>query len=152
MHHTQTVMHYDQMKKTITIIILVCSLNLFSQSNQISGEYFRELGNEKHLIQYRLNLNQNGTFTFHSYTEIELPPQKVNKYGKGTWKSEGKIISFQTDKDNDIDNLHSLDFDGSKARFISKSPRDKSNRIVKKSLQFFESKIFWVERLQISKK
>ncbi len=75
----------------------------------------------------------------------------MNKYGKGKWKAEKNIVSFFTDKISDIDEKHNLDFENSKARFISKSPRDETDKIIKTSLQFFESKIFWIEKLQIFK-
>lgn len=139
------------MKITFTIIFLICTLTSFSQSNQIFGEYFRELGNEKHHIEYKLNLNQDGTFIFHSITNIELPPQKVQKYGKGNWKSDGKLVLFFTDNEKDIDENHTLDFSNSRARFITKPSRDKTDLIIKTRLQFFESKIFWIERLEIFK-
>jgi len=139
------------MKVIGTIITLVCTLTLYAQSNSISGEYRRELGNEKHRIEYTLRLFEDGTFTFHSYTRIELPPQMIHLYGKGTWKVNGKVISFLTDKEKDIDEKYTLDFNNSRARFITKSPRDKSARILKTSLQFFESKILWIERLKIPK-
>jgi hypothetical protein len=138
-------------KRIFTILLLTTSLSSFSQSEKIVGEYFRELGNEKHHIEYKLNLNQDGTFTFHSITNIELPPQKVEKYGKGTWKSDGKLVSFFTDNGKDIDEKHALDFGDSRARFITKPARDKTDRIIKTRLQFFESKIFWIERLKIFK-
>lgn len=142
------------MKLIITTLVLIFNLTLFSQSNQMIGDYTRTLGQEEtHLIKYKLTLNQDGTFLFHSYSNNKkgIPPE-VNKYGKGKWKAEKSIILFFTDKENDIDEKHSLDFNGSKARFVSKSPRDKTDRIVETSLQFFESTIFWIERLRILKK
>ncbi|AXP81572.1 hypothetical protein CJ739_2499 [Mariniflexile rhizosphaerae] len=141
------------MKLIITTLFLISSLTIFSQSNQIIGDYIRTLGDEEaHIIKYKLTLNQDGTFFFHSYSNNKkgIPPE-VNKYGKGTWKADKNIISFFTDKKNDIDEKHNLDFENSKARFISKSPRDKTDKIIKTSLRFFESKIFWIEKLQIFK-
>ena len=141
------------MKIIITILILIFNFSLFAQSNQMIGDYTHIIGQEKtRKINYKLTLNQDGTFLFHSYTKDKhgVPPE-VNKYGKGNWKAEKNTVLFFADKENDMDNKHDLDFNGSKARFISKSPRDKTDRIVKTSLQFFESKIFWIERLKILK-
>ena len=141
------------MKPIITLLALVVHLMVFSQSNQITGNYKRTLGQEnKHKIIYKLSLNQDGTFTFHSYTKNEngIPPE-VNKYGKGTWKVEKNIVSFFTDEEEDINEKYSLNFNNSKARFISKSPRDKSDRIVETGLQFYKSNIFWIEHLKILK-
>jgi hypothetical protein len=141
------------MKILITTLIFIFNGSLFAQSNQIIGDYTLITGQEKtRVLKYKLTLNQDGTFLFHSYTKDEqgIPPE-VNKYGKGKWKAEKNTVLFFADKENDIDEKHDLDFNGSKARFISKSPRDKTDRIVETSLQFFESKIFWIERLKILK-
>ena len=77
------------MKTITTILFLALSLNLFSQSETISGEYFLELGNQKHRIEYRLNLYTDGTFLFHSYSNNQkgIPPV-VHQYGKGKWSYE----------------------------------------------------------------
>lgn len=128
------------------------TLVLFSQSDKISGEYFLKSGNEEYLVERTLNLNDDGTFTFHNYSNVKAGiPQIVDKYGKGTWSTDGKVISFLTDIEKDIDEKYTLDFSDSRARFISKPARDKTNRKIKTRLQFFESKIFWIERLEIVK-
>ena len=140
------------MKKTFTIIFLIGSLTSFSQSEEIFGEYFHDLGNEEHRIERKLNLNQDGTFTFHSYSNSKTGiPQIVHKYGKGTWSVDGKVVSFYTDNEKDIDEKHTLDFSDSRARFITKLSQDKTNKLIKTRLQFFESKIFWIERMVIFK-
>ncbi|MGB5437899.1 MAG: hypothetical protein WBM98_18545, partial [Maribacter sp.] len=125
---------------------------LYSQSDELIGEYYLKLGDKKHLIEYKLNLNQDGTFIFHSYTNhaTGIPPI-VNNYGKGKWSSEGKVISFFSDKEKDFDEIHTLDFNNSKARFISKPSRDKTDRIIKTRIKFYESEIFWIEGLDIYK-
>ena len=129
------------------------TLVLFSQSDKISGEYFLKSGNEEYLVERTLNLNDDGTFTFHNYSNVKAGiPQIVDKYGKGTWSTDGKVLSFLTDIEKDIDEKYTLDFSDSKARFITKPSRDKTDRIVKTRLQFFESKIFWIERMEIFKK
>ena len=95
-------------------------------------------------MENKLTLNQNGTFQFHHFDKISngIPPER-NSYGKGTWISKDKLIFFSTDE-NLIYESNELDFNNSKARFISKSPRDKSAKIVKTSIRFYESDIFWI--------
>ena len=141
------------MKLIITTLLLISNLTLLSQSNQFVGDYYRSLGKEGiHLIEYKLTLNQDGTFTFHSYTNNKqgIPPE-VNKYGKGKWSTKDNVITFSSNKQNDFDEKYTLDFNNSKARFVTKHPRDKTDRIIKTRLQFFESEIFWIQRLQIFK-
>ena len=69
-------------------------------------------------------------------------------YGKGTWKVENKIIKFTTEK-MDLDEKHTLNFSGSTARLIKKSPRDTSEKVVPTSLQFYKSEIFWIANLKL---
>jgi len=141
------------MKHIITTLFLIWNFILFAQSNQFVGDYTRSLGEGgKHIIEYKLTLNQDGTFLFHSYSKIQggIPPE-VNKYGKGKWSAKDNIITFSADKKEDFDEKHTLDFNKTTARFMTKNPRDKSDRVIKTKLTFFETKIFWLERLDIFK-
>lgn len=139
------------MKLIFCTLFLISNLTLFSQSNNFDGDYYRSLGNEEvHFIEYKLTLNQDGTFFFHSYDRHGVLPV-VNKYGKGKWIAKGKVITFSTNKQKDFDWKYTLDFNNSKARFVTKHPRDKTDRIIKTKLQFFESEIFWIETIDIFK-
>ena len=141
------------MKILITNLLLISNFALFAQSGQFSGEYTRSLSEEgKHIIEYKLTLNQDGTFLFHSYTKMQggRPPE-VNKYGKGKWVAKDNMITFSSDKKEDFDTKYTLDFNNSTARFITKNPRDKSDKIVKTKLQFLESEIGWMKRIDIFK-
>jgi hypothetical protein len=142
------------MKQITTILFLIFNLTLFAQSNQFAGEYQRTLEDtqNKHVIEYKLTLNQDGTFVFHSYSNIKggVPPE-ANKYGKGKWTSKDNLISFSANKQEDFDEKYTLDFNKSIARFVTKNPRDKSDKIVKTRLTFLESGIFWMERLDVFK-
>ncbi|WKL48076.1 hypothetical protein Q1W71_24390 [Flavobacterium pectinovorum] len=141
------------MKLIITTLLLIFNLTLFAQSNQFSGDYTRSLSDEgKHIIEYKLTLNQDGTFVFHSYTKIQggIPPE-VNKYAKGKWTAKDNLITFSSNKKEDFDEKYTLDFNKSIARFVTKNPRDKSDKIVKTRLTFLESGISWLQRLDIFK-
>lgn len=141
------------MKLRMTILLLICNWTLFSQSDNLVGDYYLQAGNkEKHLIEYKLTLNRDGTFFFHSYRDHKNGiPWEENKYGKGNWSADGKVVSFFTDKEKDLDEKHTLDFSNSKARFVTKPSRDKTDRVIKTRLLFFESEIFWIEGLNIFK-
>ena len=141
------------MKLLITTLLLISNFALFAQSNQFSGEYTRSLSEEgKHIIEYKLTLNQDGTFLFHSYVKMQggIPPE-VNKYGKGKWSAKDNMITFSSDKNEDFDVKYTLDFNNSTARFVTKNPRDKSDKVVKTKLQFLESEIAWMKRIDIFK-
>ncbi|SHF26051.1 hypothetical protein SAMN03080594_103120 [Arenibacter palladensis] len=142
------------MKVMTSILLLMSSFTLVSQADILVGEYFLSTGDkEKHLIEYTLTLNQNGTFHFHSYRNHKRGiPREEHKYGQGNWSLDGKIVCFSTDKKTDFDEKFTLDFSNSRARFIAKPLRDKTNRLIETKLQFFESEIPWIKRLGIPKK
>jgi len=142
------------MKVLTTTLFLIFNLALFAQSNQFIGDYQRTLSDTqtKSVIEYKLTLNQDGTFLFHSYSNIKggVPPE-TNKYGKGKWTAKEDLITFSSNKQEDFDTKYTLDFNKSTARFKTKNPRDKSDQVVKTRLTFLESEIFWMERLDIFK-
>lgn len=141
------------MKVIFTILILVSSLTSFSPTDKIIGDYkrtFETTDNNK--FEYQLTLSQDGTFSFHYYSKlIHGTPPEVNKYGKGRWTVENNVISFFTEKEKELDEKYTLDFTNSKARFVTKSSRDKTDRIVDTKLIFLKSEIFWMERIEMSK-
>ncbi|QLC65573.1 copper resistance protein NlpE N-terminal domain-containing protein [Flavobacterium sp. LPB0248] len=140
------------MKLIITALLLIIKLNLFAQSNQFAGDYTRSLSTEKHKIEYKLTLNQDGTFEFHSYSNMQGGnPEEGNLYGKGKWSAKDNLVTFSSDKKTDLDEKYTLDFSHSTARFVTKNARDKSDKVVKTKLQFLESEIFWIKRIDIFK-
>ncbi|SNR72628.1 hypothetical protein [Flavobacterium sp. ov086] len=141
------------MKLILAALLFIFNLALSAQTNNFAGEYSRSLGEEgKHIIEYKLTLNQDGTFMFHYYTKIQggIPPE-VNKYGKGKWSAKNNMITFSTNKQEDIDQKYTLDFNNSTARFVTKNPRDKTDQIVKTRLTFLESGIPWMQKIDIFK-
>jgi len=141
------------MKLIVAILVFIFNLTLSAQSNSFAGEYTRSLSEEgKHTIDYKLTLNPDGTFLFHSYQKIQdSTPPEINTYGKGKWTSKDNMITFTADKKEDFDEKHTLDFNNSVARFSGKNPRDKSDKVVQTKLTFLESKIFWMKRLDVFK-
>ena len=141
------------MRVITTILFFLSSIIIFSQTDKVVGEYFLTSGDSgDHLIEYTLTIQDDGTFLFHSYENHRRGVSWVkNKYGKGNWSMDGKVVSFFTDEQKDLDEKYTLDFSNSKARFITKPLRDNTDRVIKTRLQFFESDIFWIERLAIYK-
>lgn len=146
-----------EMKKFSILLIVLFSSSLLVNAqptvNDVAGAYSFSLASSSpsHSIEYILNLNADGTFVFHSYDKIESGiPTERNKYGKGTWTLDKKVVYFSTSS-TDFNEKYTLDFNTSKARFISKHPSDKSDRIIKTALQFYESDIFWIHSLSLLK-
>ncbi|MFH6992420.1 copper resistance protein NlpE N-terminal domain-containing protein [Flavobacterium sp. FlaQc-48] len=141
------------MKLVITSFFLIFSLTVFAQSNQFVGDYTRSLSEEgKHIIEYKLTLNADGTFVFHSYSKIQgATPPEVNTYGKGKWTAKNNIITFSSNNKEDFNEKYTLDFNNSQARFVTKNPRDKTDQVVKTRLTFVASEIRWMQRLDVFK-
>jgi hypothetical protein len=139
--------------KFLLSLFLLLSSQVFHAQN-VAGVYQLKSNskesNDFELIR-TLTLNTDGTFEYYNYRRVENGiPKETHTYGKGTWTQHKKVISFFTES-TDLNDKFTLDFTGTKARFISKSPRDKSDRVIKTALSFFESEIFWVTGMTLTK-
>lgn len=141
------------MKLLTALLIFIGSYSLFSQSEGMVGNYYVNLVNtEDNRIEYKMTLNEDGTFLFHSYSKIDAGiPQAVDTYGRGTWNLEKNVISFFSKNGKDVDEKHTLDFTHSKARLITKSVRNMSDKSIKTRMKFFKSEIFWIRGIEIVK-
>lgn len=142
------------MKSLVTFLFLISNLALLAQADTVPGNYGLKLGkDDNNQFQYELTLNEDGTFTFHYYSKLlnGVPPE-THKYGKGKWTlGANNMITFSTDKQKDIDEKYTLDFTNSKARFVTKNPRDKTDKIVHTRIRFFESGIPWMSTIDMLK-
>ena len=139
------------MKKLFLLLILTIGFSLSAQTENYAGTYILHLeGKDGNILDYKLQLNQDNTFIFVSFQKLLDTRGEHDKYnyGKGTWKVENKIIKFTTEA-TDLDEKHTLNFSGSTARLIKKSPRDTSEKVVPTSLQFYKSEIFWIANLKL---
>ena len=139
------------------IILLVITLTFYSslsaQTNKYTGT-FKAIHNfnESGVIEYTLVLNPNGTFTFHDYRKISHKNPEENSFGKGTWKVEkDNTLYFYTELSTDINNKYTLDFTNTKARYHTKSPRDKTDKMVITKLHFYDSEIPWLKGWKLFK-
>lgn len=141
------------MQKLLVLLLIPISFITSAQSDKYVGKYeiVHETPNAN--ISYDIVLNPNGTFLFHSYRQVFIAESKEeNSYGKGVWKPQkNNLVYFFTNHKNDLDATHTLNLNNTKARFISKSPRDKSDRVIKTALKFYESELFWVKGLELFK-
>jgi hypothetical protein len=141
------------MKKIISILILLFNFTVYSQTDKAAGDYQLSLKSENgDLNEWKLTLNENGTFLFHYYSNVKFEiPSVKNTYGKGQWTIKNNLISFTSDKQKDLDEKHTLNFNNSKARFIIKSSKNKTDQIIKTRIKFLESDIFWMKGTEIFK-
>jgi hypothetical protein len=139
------------MKSLVLLIFTALCLNLHAQTEAYIGTYVLHIdGKDGSILDYTLHLNTDNTFQFTSFQkliDIRGEHDKYN-YGKGTWKVENKIIKFTTEA-TDLDEKNTMNFSGSTARLIKKSPRDTSEKVVPTFLQFYKSEIFWIANLKL---
>jgi len=138
------------MKPLFFVLIFFVSNNMFPQSGVyiIDHTQNRSDGN---ILKWTLSLKEDGLFLYHFLRDIsgEANPEE-NFYGKGTWKVEGKIVSFST-KPSDLNDDFTVNLNNSKARYITKSPRDTSDKVVKTALRFYQSELFYIKGLHLFK-
>lgn len=105
-------------------------------------------------LKWTLNLEEDGTFIYHFLRDLSVVSKantEENIYGKGTWLYEGNsVILFSKEADN-LNGVYTLNLNKSKARYIKKSPRDTSSKIVKTALRFYESETFHIKGLELFK-
>lgn len=144
---------YSQMKPILIIIYFLSSLSLSAQMNLNSGTYgLNPPTDNGNVIKWNLSLNPDGTFLYHFYRNLNcVICEEENFYGKGTWKAEKNIISFYSDEQGDLDEIHTMNFNNTKARINRKSPRDISNKVIKESIIFFSSELFTIKGLELFK-
>ncbi|MDI1317260.1 copper resistance protein NlpE N-terminal domain-containing protein [Flavobacterium sp.] len=141
------------MKTLLTFLILLTSAAIVAQSDKVAGNYALSLpSNEGDVIEYKLTLNEDGSFVFHYYLNINHRiPSTLNQYGKGTWTVKDNVVVFSSDKQKDIDEKNMVDFTATKARFLTKSHRAPSDKLVKTQLRFLKSAIPFMERVDLVK-
>jgi len=141
------------MRHVITILLLVLGPTSSTQVEKYAGVYEMRHEAQNALIEYRLSLNPDGSFLFQSYSKHNRAITPVTDiYGKGKWSVKKDLILFSVDEENDIVQEYSLNFNETKARYKTKSPRDLSQSVVKTSLIFYDSNIFWVKGMELFKK
>lgn len=138
------------MKFIITSIIILSSL--ITSAQELAGVYEYKAESESFKLIRTLTLNNDNTFEYSNYRYIEKGiPKETQSYGKGTWTKDKNIISFFTGT-ADISDKYTYNFNETKARFDTKSPRDKTDRIIETSIRFFESELRILKGLTLIKK
>lgn len=135
------------MKQLLLLFILNFNFNLFAQTEDFTGTYvFYSKSIKGEIVDYKIQLNEDQTFIFTSYVYNGMNEYRSN--GKGTWKVENKTLKFTTEP-ADVNKEYTLNFTGTTARVIKKSPRDTSDKVVPTALQFYKSEIRIIENLKL---
>lgn len=123
-----------------------------SQAQSIEGTYANKwTANTGEGVEYELTLNKEGSFTF-NYTRMYMDADaNTNTEVKGTWKMENHLLVLNADNASDEENVIAKGLDLNKARFVSVSPRNPNFNLVKPSLKFYESEVFYAKDMELIK-
>lgn len=134
------------MRYFLLSIVLLTPLCLVAQNSEFVGNYEFYKGNDDtFFLKDQLTLNADGTFVLISESYIEERMERHRKeLGKGTWSSNKKLIVLTSDA-TDINDKYTLNLSNTKLRYITKSPRDQSDRDIKTSVRVIASDIFWLK-------
>ena len=142
------------MKKIIFPFLLLFTLYTKAQTEQIVGTYNIKSASSDGIIEWKLTLNHNKTFSFYFNRDLKnqvISDPRDHQSGKGRWTTKNNYIYFHS-QESDFDDTYTLDFNNSKAVFKTKHPRDKSKRVITPHLIFLETNIPWMKRLKMDKK
>ncbi|MEO2050251.1 MAG: hypothetical protein ABGX00_00690 [Allomuricauda sp.] len=132
------------MKLRLLIFFLITSQISCSQTDKYVGEYVNNDGSGVKQ-RYKLTLNSDRTFEFEQYwaqigINNETQATGIEK-GKGTWTFKSKSIILNCNNETDITQDYRLDFDNTKVRILNDS-----------IIRFVDSKMFWVENMELKKR
>lgn len=135
------------MKNFLILFSIIFTSIVQAQSEIYVGTYEKNYKiNNGDFHHYRISLNPDGTFTFQSHSIISKRiPSEKKEFGKGSWSADKNIITLTTDSEKDLDKIYTVDLSNTKAKYVSKSPRNKSNRIIPNTLKFYQSDISWIK-------
>lgn len=138
--------------KSILYIFLIAFSTLSVQSQNIEGTYANKwVSNSGEGIAYKLTLQPDGNFIF-NHTRLHLNSQLDTEVEVlGSWSLEGHLLVLKTDATVDDTDKIASRLDLNKARFVSVSSRDPKFNLVKPSLKFYESDIFYAKGMELIK-
>ena len=146
------------MKKLLFIALSLLWLNSCAQAPDIAGEY--EKVSEHGSIEFQLKLEPDGVFQFDSYTVRQIegdamnlnskkaPPAGPGLSGRGTWSIKGNVIHFRTNPATNKNYKYTLDLDGARAKYLMYTSEEKELA----KINFVDSKIFWIEGMELQKR
>lgn len=136
------------------VVVISISLGVCGQEYQIAGEYGQSSDPiHEHVVKWTVQLKDDGEFSYNFYRHLSCDNcEEENFSGKGTWTARKNLITFKTDTIKDLDSIYTMNFAHTKARFQSKSPRNKSSKVIPDALIFYESPLMEIQGLRLQKK
>lgn len=141
--------------KSILFLMIACtsgfSLNAQTTSS-IAGTYTNKWeSNSGEALEYSLTLDADGSFIFQSNRLFDSVESEKTLTAKGSWKLQNQILVLFTDPNDFNNNELSLHLNNTKARFVNISPRNTNFSLVKPSLKFYKSEVFYAKDMELLK-
>ena len=137
--------------KSLLLSIFITITTLTFQAQNIEGIYANKwVANSGEGIEYILSLQEDGNFTF-DYIRMYMDNNTdKNIKVKGTWKLENHLLVLNAEASGD-ENQIAAGLHLNKARFVSVSPRNPKFNLVKPSLKFYASDVFYAKDMELIK-
>jgi len=121
------------------------TVTAFAQQPEFAGRYESrfEMSNGE-VIAYTLDLDDDGTFFFSSLKDLNTGEEKQELYAQGSWSTDDKNQLQLTTSEIDLDEVHTLDLTGTKAKVIAKPSKDKTKQN-SAHLIIYDSKTPWLK-------
>ena len=134
--------------KYILLFCLISFTTFTAQAQNIEGTYANKwISNSGEGIQYDLTLLNDGQFTFKYIRIYKEDIEDSITEVKGSWTLENNLLTLKTDSDDKM----ATSLNSNKARFLTISPRNPNFNLVKPSLKFYESEVFYAKDMELIK-
>lgn len=136
------------MKATILLFAITLFTIFPAHSQSIVGTYTNTWESKSgEALVYTLTLNEDSTFEFQSERTLLAPDSEITSEASGTWKLNGHLLVLSTDSNDEL----SSGLNNCKARFVNISPRNPKFNLVKPSLKFYPSEVFYAKNMKLNK-
>lgn len=134
-----------------TFLMLIGIFSLQAQSEKVAGDYYFRDHNGSHIVWYKLTLKPDGTYVFHSYAKLWAGvTEYMHNSGNGRWGVKGNTVLFDAEEEEDFNGQMTVYLNNAKARVVSSVLSDTPDT-KKTKLQFYKSRVPWIEGMEFLK-
>ena len=136
--------------RTVLLFFILSFIALPASTQTIEGTYSNKWkASTGESIEYSLTLHEDGNFVFSTIrTYLEELSDKIVS-AKGTWNLNGHLLELNTSNDIDSENPLQAKLDMSKARYHYVSKRHPKFNLMKPSLKFYHSEVFYAKDMEL---
>lgn len=138
------------MKHVLLTLSVIIFISTSGHSQSMEGVYSNTWESIDGALTYTLSLNPDGSFLFESTRNYKssIPPK--TRIAKGTWERKYRLLKLFTETSAEENDL-AKELNENKARLKAYSPRHRKYKVVKPSLKFYRSKVFYTKDMKLIK-